>query len=62
MYPSLEVRKDPESSCVEVARLRLQLTDQSLSELVQKGVLERNEGDNGVRKGERFTEVWNDIM
>ena len=62
MHPSIEVRDDPESSCEEVARLRLRLSDHSLSELVEKEVLERDEGETGVRKGKRFTEVWNEIM
>jgi hypothetical protein len=62
MHLSAEVRDDPESFCEEVARLRLQLSDHSLSELVEKEVLERNEDENRVRRGNRFTEVWNDRM
>ena len=62
MHPSAGVRDDPESSCEEVARLRLQLSEHSLSELVEGEVLERNEDENRVRRGNRFTEVWNDRM
>jgi hypothetical protein len=62
MHLSAEVRDDPESFCEEVTRLRLQLSDHSLSELVEKEVLERNEDENRVRRGNRFTEVWNDRM
>lgn len=61
MLPSGEVRDDPRSSCEEVARLRLRLSHVSLSELVEKEVLEWDEDENVVRKGKRFTEVWNDI-
>jgi len=49
MHLSAEVRDDPESFCEEVTRLRLQLSDHSLSELVEKEVLERNEDENRVR-------------
>jgi hypothetical protein len=62
MHPSAGVRDDPESSCEEVARLRLHLSEHSLSELVEKEVLEQDEGENSVRKGGLFSEVWNEIM
>jgi len=61
MLPSVEVRNDPPSACEEVAQLRLRLSNHSLSELVENAVLERDEDDNVVRKGNQFTEVWNDI-
>lgn len=60
MLPAIGVRDDPPSACEEVARLRLRCSNQSLSELVAKEVLERNEDENVVRKGNRFTEVWKD--
>ena len=62
MHPSVDVRDELESSCEEVARLRLRLSDHSLSDLVEKEVLEWNESETRVRKGNRFTEVWNDRM
>jgi hypothetical protein len=62
MHPSTDVRDEPESSCEEVARLRLQLSDHSLSDLVEKEVFEWNESETRVRRGNRFTEVWNDSM
>lgn len=61
MFPSTGVRDGLPSACEEVARLRLRWSNYSLSELVEKDVLERDEDENVVRKGERFTEVWNDI-
>lgn len=61
MLPSIEARDDLPSACEEVARLRLRLSNRSLSELVENEVLERDEDDNVVRKGEGFTEVWNDM-
>ena len=60
MNSSGEVRDEPPSASEEVARLRLRVSNHSLSELVEKEVLERDEDDSVVRKGERFTEVWND--
>lgn len=61
MRPAIEVRDDLPSACEEVARLRLRWSNRSLSELVAKDVLERDEDDTLVRKGERFAEVWNNI-
>jgi hypothetical protein len=61
MLPSIAVRDDRPSASEEVARLRLQCSDHSLSELVEKDVLERDEDDNVVRKGQRFDEIWSDM-
>jgi len=60
MLPAVESRDDLPSACEEVARLRLRLSNHSLTELVAKDVLERDGDDHVARKGERFTEVWND--
>lgn len=51
---------DCPSGCEDVARLRLQLSNYSLSQLVENDVLKRDDENNVVRKGERFTEVWNE--
>jgi len=45
---------DPESANEEVAKLRLQLKEFSLPELVNKGLVEWNKDEHLVTKGPQF--------
>ena len=45
---------DPPSANEEVAKLRLQLSHQSLSELEEEGLVVLNKNEDVVRKGENF--------
>jgi len=52
--PAKITREDPPSADGDVARLRLQLSQKSLEELVKKGLVEWDEKNNVVRKGPNF--------
>lgn len=55
-YPKARSRSDPPSANEEVAKLRLQLSDWSLSELEQEGLVNWKRDEYIVTKGPRFEE------
>lgn len=52
--PTRISREDPPSADEDVARLRLQLSQKSLEELVKKGLVEWDKKNNVIRKGPGF--------
>jgi len=56
MVTGYELRDDPVSADIDIARLRLQLRNRSLEELEAVGLIEWDREDNVVRKGPDFEE------
>ncbi|NKE37759.1 MULTISPECIES: hypothetical protein [Natronococcus] len=54
--PEDELRTDPPSANEDVAKLRLQLSHYSLSELEQEGLVRYDRDEQIVKKGPRFDE------
>ncbi len=55
-YPKARSRDDPPSADEDVAKLRLRLSDLSLSELEQEGLVNWNRDEHIVTKGPHFDE------
>lgn len=54
--PENEARTDLPSATEDVAKLRLQLSDYSLSELEQEGLVKWDKDEQIVKKGPKFDE------
>lgn len=52
---------DPPSATEEIARLRLELSDQSLQQLEEDGVVKWDREKHVVRKGPAFEETFAEI-
>jgi hypothetical protein len=59
---SLHLFDSPPSATKDVARLRLQVRQLTLSELETKEIVEWNQDADIVRKGQRFYEVWDGMF
>lgn len=55
-YPKARSRDDPPSADEDVAKLRLQLSNRSLLELEQEGLVNWNRDEHIVTKGPHFDE------
>jgi hypothetical protein len=55
-YPKAKLGNDPPSADEDVAKLRLQRSDLSLSELEQKGLVSWNRDEHIVTKGPHLDE------